>query len=110
MLKTDRGQVLKALMLLANDEENALEKVRRSKNLSNGLGFGVLCASFFLALVPSFGIPAWATAIGASFGGALIGLGIWFENSLIQWPVLKEFLDLERLRSLSVESARRLKS
>ena len=100
MLKTNRAQVLKALVLLATDEGAAMNKVRTGHRGFKGGGFGVLFASFFLAFNPSFGIPCWIIAVAASFGGALVGLAAWFENSLVQWPVIKEFLDLARLRKM----------
>ncbi len=101
MLKTDREGALRALILLAKDEEMALGAVRRKRRLFNGCGFVLLLAAFFLAFNPSFRVPGWVLAFVASLGGAVLGMGIWFENSLAQWPVLKEFLDLERLRGMA---------
>jgi uncharacterized membrane protein YdcZ (DUF606 family) len=101
VLKTNPEQVLKALVLLAADEQAALRKVRASHRWFKIGGFGVMFVAFFLAFNPSFGVPCWVLAAVAAFGGALAGLALWFENSLVQWPVLKQYLDLERLRGLS---------
>jgi hypothetical protein len=98
MFKTKPEQVLQALTLLAKDEPRALGNLRRSHRWFKIGGFGVMLASFFLAFNPSFGIPCWIIALAAALGGALMGLAVWFENSIIQWPILKEYLDLKRLR------------
>lgn len=103
MLKRTPEQTRQALVLLATDEQAALRKVRASHRWFKTGGFGVMFAAFFIALNPSFGVPCWVSAVAASFGGSLIGLSLWFENSLAQWPVLKEYLDLERLRALGEE-------
>jgi hypothetical protein len=100
MTKTTPERALKALILLATDEQAALGKVRTSRRWCKLGGFGVMFAAFFLAFNPSLGIPCWILAIAAAIGGMLSGFAVWFENSLAQWPVLKQYLDLERLRKL----------
>jgi len=103
MLKHDPERTRKALVLLACDEQAALAKVRRNRLWFRAAGFAVMFVSFYLAFNPSFGIPCWILAVVSSFGGALTGLSIWFEQSLAQWPVLKQYLDLERLRRQGAE-------
>ncbi|GEM_PF-4213365 len=102
MLQTNPEQVLKALVLLATDEQAALCKVRTNHRWFKIGGFGMMLDSFFLAFNPSFVIPCWIIALAAAFGGASMGLAVWFENSIVHWPILKEYLDLERLRGMDV--------
>ncbi len=105
MLKHDPERTRRALVLLATDEQKALDRMRRNRRWFKAAGFGVLFVSFSLAFNPSFGVPCWVLAAVSSLGGALIGLTVWLEQSLAQWPVLREYLDLERLRKLGAAAS-----
>ena len=69
-------------------------------------------ASIFLgALLWTLAIFAYAQSAGASWivavlsgvGGLCLGLGLWFSTFVTQWPVVRQFIDTEKVRQRIIE-------
>jgi len=46
---------------------------------------------------------SWIFAALSGVGGLCIGLGLWFSTFVTQWPVVRQFIDAERVRQRIVE-------
>jgi hypothetical protein len=46
---------------------------------------------------------SWVIAAISAVGGVCIGLGLWFSTFVTQWPVVRQFIDAERVRQRSIE-------
>jgi len=46
---------------------------------------------------------SWIFAALSGVGGLCIGLGLWFSTFVTQWPVVRQFIDAERVRQRMVE-------
>ena len=92
-------KIIRNLVHFANNEAVGLNKLRILKRISTLSGWTVLLVAFTLAFQQSKHLAPWIYTIAAAFGGALIGLAIWYENTLLTWPTLRRFLDLEKLKN-----------
>ncbi|MGI9302313.1 MAG: hypothetical protein ACR2RB_06345 [Gammaproteobacteria bacterium] len=95
MEKTER----KVVALLAACIENEKKQLSKARALAYGLSIvgGVL---FGVSLVPAIqaeGHIGWFLGIGI-VAGVLIGVSVHFYASLVQWPILRRFLDIEAIR------------
>jgi len=46
---------------------------------------------------------SWIFAALSGVGGLCIGLGLWFSTFVKQWPVVRQFIDAERVRQRIAE-------
>lgn len=98
-----RARMVRGLARALEDEEAHLRKYRRLGQACGVLGAMVLTWSLFAAWGGSDAAGLWFVALGA-VGGLLIGLALFFNSSVEQWPVNREFLDADAIR----DAARRL--
>ncbi|KQC12623.1 MAG: hypothetical protein APR63_10525 [Desulfuromonas sp. SDB] len=89
---------------LAENEKSQLKKMKISKNISLIMGWIILLAAFSLSFLKLNFISPWIYSVAAAFGGVFIGLGVCFGNSLDTWPVLRKFLNLEKLKQQGEEN------
>jgi hypothetical protein len=94
-----REGIRQALVRFARDEEGSLRRLRKRRSLALVIGSVILLAAFSLAFQESDQVAPWVYTVSAAFGGGLLGLANWFDSSLATWPVLRDYLDLERLRN-----------
>jgi hypothetical protein len=94
-----RAGILRALARFARDEEGSLHRLRMRQRLSFALGCLILLVAFSLAFQESDLVAPWIYTLAAAFGGVCLGLATWFDSSLATWPVMRDYLDLERLRN-----------
>lgn len=92
-------KILKNLSAFAGNEEAGLKQVRLYKRISKFGGWLILLIAFSLAFMEPALLPVWLVVFVAAMGGAMIGLDIWFEHTLDSWPVIRRYLDLERLQA-----------
>ena len=92
-------KILKNLINFALNEEAGLKQLRRYKRISKIGGWLILLITFSLVFMEPMPLPVWFVVFVAAMGGAMIGLGIWFEHTLDSWPVMRRYLDLERLKA-----------
>ena len=46
---------------------------------------------------------SWIFAALSGVGGLCLGLGIWFTTFVAQWPVVRQFIDVEQVRRRAIE-------
>ncbi|MGD8379627.1 MAG: hypothetical protein PVI37_12190 [Gammaproteobacteria bacterium] len=97
MKKAHRDKIVADLHRMLTDEPRQLTRLRRVMRLIKVTGWFVLLVCFSLAFMESEAVSPWIYTAAAAIGGALIGIGVWLENTLLTWPVLKEFIDRDRL-------------
>lgn len=51
-------------------------------------------------------VPAWVVGLVAGAGGLCAGIGAWFSTFAAQWPVIRPFIDDERVRERLAEIER----
>lgn len=98
-----RAKMVRGLARALEDEESHLRKYRRLGQVCGVLGAMVFSWSLFAAWGGSDTASQWFVVLGA-VGGLLMGLALFFNSSVEQWPVTREFLDTDAVR----EAARRL--
>ncbi len=92
-------KILRNLIVFAKNEEAGLLRVRKFYLISKFGGWFILLLSFIQAFQNTNFIPTWLTTFLAAMGGAMIGLSIWFDHTLKTWPIMRNYVDLEKLRS-----------
>lgn len=97
-----RARMVRGLARALEDEASHLRKYRRLGQACGVLGAIVITWSLFAAWGPS-DAGVWFVVLGV-FGGLLMGLAVFFNSSVEQWPVNREFLDTDAIR----DAARRL--
>ena len=45
----------------------------------------------------------WVVAVLSGVGGLCLGLGLWFSTFVTQWPVVRQFIDAEKVRQRTIE-------
>jgi hypothetical protein len=103
MKDKQREKIIQALSGLVRDEAAEMDKLRLRKRVTQLAGWLVLALVFTLAFQDSESPLAWLYTLGAALGGVLLGMGKWYESSLLSWPVLREFLDRDRLRDARID-------
>ena|SRR5688572_19008761 len=92
-----RAKLIKALARALGNETSHLRRyywLARACGVAGGLIFGLALFSALRVGEPS-GI--WFAALGTA-GGLLIGLAIYFGSSVQQWPVIREFINVQAVR------------
>ena len=46
---------------------------------------------------------SWICAALSGVGGLCLGLGLWFSTFVAQWPVVRQFIDAEKVRQRIIE-------
>ena len=98
-----RAKLVRGLARALEDEESHLRKYRRLGKACGVLGALVLTLALFAAWSGGDAADLWFVLLGA-VGGLAIGLALFFNSSVEQWPVNREFMDADAIR----EAARRL--
>lgn len=92
-----RTKVIQELVRGLENESRYLRKysvLGKSLGAIGGLLFGLL---FMSALRLNDQNLLWFLCLGTT-GGILIGLSVYFGTSVKQWPVVKEFIDANKLQ------------
>jgi hypothetical protein len=97
-----RARMVRGLVRALDDEEAHLRRYRRTGNACSVLGALVLSLAVFAAFGGSPAAHLWFVVSGA-VGGLFLGLAVFFNSSVEQWPVHREFLNVDAIR----EAARR---
>ena len=83
------------------DEPAALRRSRRFANAWIFSGSILWVVAIFGYAQPAGG--HWILAVLSGVGGACLGVGLWFSTFVEQWPVVRPFIDAERVRQRSLE-------
>jgi len=51
-------------------------------------------------------VAAWGVGLAAGLGGLCLGIGAWFSTFASQWPVIRPFIDGDRVRDRLAEIER----
>jgi uncharacterized integral membrane protein len=103
MVIDQQEKIIQALSGLVMDEASELTKLRQKKRVTQLAGGMILLLAFTLVFQDSESPLAWLYALGSACGGILIGMSICYERSLLTWPILRDFLDRDRLRSSGLD-------
>ena len=104
MSKADRyrAKLLRGLVRALENEESHVRRYSRIGKACGVLGGLVFGLAIFAALRASDTADVWFVVSGA-VAGLLMGLAVFFNSSIEQWPVTREFLNVVAIR----EAARR---
>ncbi len=104
MAKADRfrARMVRGLVRALDDEASHLRRYRRIATACTVAGALVFSLALFAAWGEMGAAAFWLVVAGA-VGGVLLGLAVFFQSSVEQWPVNREFLDVDSIR----EAARR---
>ena len=107
MTKADRyrAKMVRGLVRALDDEEPHLRRYRRIGTVCTVLGALLFTFALFAAWGGSDAAGLWFVVSGA-VAGLFFGLAVFFNSSVEQWPVNREFLNVDALR----EAARRYES
>jgi hypothetical protein len=94
-----RKGILQALVRFAQDEDKSMQRLRRRRYISLISACILLLAAFTFAFQESEQVAPWLYTLVAALGGIALGLSTWLDSSLATWPVLRNYLDLDRLRN-----------
>ncbi|MBC5786101.1 hypothetical protein H8N03_24395 [Ramlibacter sp. USB13] len=97
-----RARMLRGLVRALDDEEAHLRRHRRMAGACSVAGALVFTLALFAAAAGSDAAGPWLVVAGA-VGGVFLGLALFYHSSVEQWPVNREFLDVDAIR----EAARR---
>ena len=97
-----RAKMVRGLVRALEDEEAHVRRYRRIGKACSVLGALVISLALFAAWGGSDAADLWLVVSGA-IGGLFWGLAVFFNSSVEQWPVNREFLNVDAIR----EAARR---
>lgn len=89
--------MVRGLVRALDDEEAHVRRYRRVGSRCGMAGAVVLTLALFMAWGGSDAAGFWFVAAGA-VGGLLIGLAVFFDSSVEQWPINREFMDSAAIR------------
>jgi len=98
-----RAKCINNLTTILANEDRELRRINRYSWVCSILGFAL--ATFAVLGMLNDTTPSYLVGIPALLGGLTIGLAIYFENSLTQWPVIKEFLNIEAIKDAAAKDA-----
>ena len=97
-----RAKMVRGLVRALDDEEAHVRRYRRVGTTCGMLGALIFTLALFAAWQGSDAADLWFVVAGA-VGGLLMGLAVFFNSAVEQWPVNREFLNADAVR----EAARR---
>lgn len=90
--------MVRGLVRAFDDEAAHLRRYRRIGQACGIVGALVLILALSTALGRSDAAGPWLVVAGA-VAGLLLGLAVFFNSSVEQWPVNREFLDEDAVRA-----------
>ena len=97
----DEEKIVRTLAKFLADEQELVGRWRVAGKASIFLG-ALLWTLAIFAYAQSAG-ASWIVAVLSGVGGLCLGLGLWFSTFVTQWPVVRQFIDAERVRQRMVE-------
>lgn len=94
--------MVRGLVHALEDEGAHVRRYRRIANACSVLGALIFSVALFASLGGSDASGLWLVVAG-TVGGLFLGLAVFFHSSVEQWPVNREFLNVDAIR----EAARR---
>jgi hypothetical protein len=97
----DEAKIVRTLAKFLADEQELVGRWRVAGKASIFLG-ALLWTLAIFAYAQSAG-ASWIVAVLSGIGGLSLGLGLWFSTFVAQWPVVRQFIDAEKVRQRIVE-------
>ena len=99
------GEIEKKVVLglekLLSDEERPLKRLRLTGRVLAVLGW--LSLTFmFIAIFETSSVHTYFLVLAVA-GGVCIGLSIWLSTFSSQWPVLRAYIDVDRIKKRAKE-------
>jgi hypothetical protein len=94
--RTER-KVIASLVSLIDKEDRQILKIRLLAWSLSLIG-GMLVGIFLIPAIDQKNEAGWFMGVGL-VAGILIGLSIYFFSSLVQWPVVRRFLNVSAIKS-----------
>jgi len=88
-------KTIRELAKLVRNETTYIARTKTVRHILTAIGWVGIIVSFLESLEPH--IPVWAISVIGIFGGLSLGLAIFFEAFLKQWPTLKAYIDRESI-------------
>lgn len=103
-MNTDMKLEAKIVRTLAKFLANEQVLIRRWRVVGNASIFlgSLLWVLAFFAYAQNAG-ASWVVAVLSGVGGLCLGLGLWFSTFVTQWPVVRQFIDAEKVRQRIIE-------
>ena len=89
-------KILRDVIEQTSNPEETERKQRNLRRMVYGVGYAGLLVAFFLGL-NGVGSPFSAVLI-AAFSGIAIGFVLFLQFAQRQWPVTRQYIDLDRIR------------
>ena len=97
----EEEKIVRTLAKFLADEQKLVGRWRVAGKASIFLG-ALLWTLAIFAYAQSAGV-SWIGAVLSGMGGLCLGLGLWFSTFVTQWPVVRQFIDAEKVRQRIVE-------
>ena len=94
-------KLVRTLARFLADEQAQLGRWRMAARAAIFLGAVLWTIALFGYLQDSG--ASWVFAVLAGVGGLCLGVGLWFTTFVEQWPVVRQFIDADRVRRRSGE-------
>jgi hypothetical protein len=94
-------KIVRTLAKFLADEQELVGRWRVAGKATIFLG-SLLWVLAFFAYAQNAG-AFWVVAVLSGVGGLCLGLGLWFSTFVTQWPVVRQFIDAEKVRQRIVE-------
>jgi uncharacterized membrane protein len=95
------AKIVRTLARFLVNEQVLIRRWRVVGKASIFLG-SLLWALAILAYAQNASAP-WIFAALSGVGGLCLGLGLWFSTFVTQWPVVRQFIDAEKVRQRAIE-------
>lgn len=92
-----RAKVIKGLVDALDNEESYLRKYRLIGKVCGLLGGFIFTLILIASLHTYSSTITWFIVVSA-ISGLLIGLSLYFNSSAMQWPIIREFTNIEAIR------------
>jgi len=90
-----RKRTLRVLAKLMQDENSSVTRTKMLKHTFTTIGWIGILVSFLESLEPH--MPIWTISVIGIIGGLSLGVAIFCESILKQWPTMKTYLDKEKI-------------
>ena len=94
-------KIVRTLAKFLADEQVLIRRWGAVGKASIALG-ALLWTLAIFAYAQSAG-ASWIVAVLSGVGGLCLGLGLWFSTFVTQWPVVRQFIDAEKVRQRIIE-------
>ena len=90
------GKIVRTLARFLANEQVLVKRWSAIGRASTFVGALLWALAIFAHLQSN--AASWIFAALSGVGGLCLGLGLWFSTFVTQWPVVRQFIDAEKVR------------